>query len=238
MQSLDDARDDKNLEEELQSCRHFLVDSEIQKVGHSVFNFVINNLTARVIEEKLDRVLDNLKCTAKLNLALGFIRKNFEDEQFRYFYPHETNALLEQSKFVSNKDDMAKLKEIVKKTNVIESNTEERSDTKWRFSTLTNLTLFAALMRDIPIGCKDAVPPESFLRNHTVNCLTYDHNTKKSYKDKLCLQSALALHLHGNDKRLEEGTPKLFNLFFSTVQTLTLQISKKFAWLIFHLWKI
>ena len=46
--------DDQRLGEELQSCRHFLGDSEIQKGRHSVFNFAANNLTAQVIEEKLD----------------------------------------------------------------------------------------------------------------------------------------------------------------------------------------
>ena len=83
MQSLADAGDDKILEEELQSFRHFLVDSEIQKGRHSVFNFVVNNLTAHYIEEKVDRVLDNSKCAARLNLALGFILKNVEDGKFR-----------------------------------------------------------------------------------------------------------------------------------------------------------
>ena len=63
------------------------------------------------------------------------------------------------------------------------------------------------------MGCKDAVLPESLLKNHTVNCLTYEQNIKKPYKDNLCLFRALALHLHGNDKRLEEETSKLFNLF-------------------------
>ena len=59
----------------------------------------------------------------------------------------------------------------------------------------------------------DAVVHESLLKNHTVNCLTYEQNTKKPYKDNLCLFKALALHLHGNDKRLEEETSKLFNHF-------------------------
>ena len=204
--------DDQSLREELQSCRHFLVDSEIQKGRHSVFNFAVNNLTAQFIEEKLDRVLDELKCVAKLNLAPGFILKNIEDGKFRYFHAHENNTLLEQSKLVSNKDNMATLKEISKKTDVIESCTKERSNTKWKFFKLTNLTIFAALLRDIPMGCKDVVLPESLLKNHTVNCLTYEQNTKKPYKDNLCLFRALALHLHGNE-RLEEETSKLFNLF-------------------------
>ena len=204
--------DDQSLREELQSCRDFLVDYEIQKGRHSVFNFAVNNLTAQVIEEKLDRVLDKLKYVAKLNLALGFILKNIEDGKFRFFYAHENNTLLEQSKLVSNKDDMTKLKEILKKTDVIESCTKERSNTKWRFFKLTNLTIFAALLRDIPMGCKDAVLPESLLKNHTVNCLTFEKNTRKPYNDNLCLFRALALHLHGNE-RLEEETSKLFNLF-------------------------
>ena len=59
--------DDQGLREEIHSCKHFLVDSELQKGRHSVFNFAVNNLTAQVIEEKLDRVLDKLKCVAKLN---------------------------------------------------------------------------------------------------------------------------------------------------------------------------
>ena len=204
--------EDQSLREELQSCRHFLVDSEVQKGRHSVFNFAVNNLTAQVIEEKLDRFLDKLKCVAKLNLALGFILKNIEGRKFRYFYAHGNNTLLEQSKLLSNKDDMTKLKEILKKTDVIESCTKERSNTKRRFFKLTNLTIFAALLRDIPMGCKDAVLPESLLRNHSIYCLTFERNTRQPYKDNLCLFRAFALHLYGNE-RLEEETSKLFNLF-------------------------
>ena len=182
--------DDQSLREELQSCRHFLVDSEIQKGRHSVFNFPVNNLTAQVIEPKLDRVLDEPKFVAKLNLALGFILMNVDDGKFRYFYAHENNTLLEQSKLVSNEDDMAKMKKILKKTDVIESCTNETSNTKWRFFQLTNLTIFAALLRDIPLGCKDAVLPESLLRNPSVNCLTYEQNTKKNIQGQsLSLQS-------------------------------------------------
>ena len=215
--------DDESLREELQSCRHFLVDSEIQKGRHCVINFAVNDLTAQVIEEKLDLVLDQLKCVAKLNLALGFILKNIEDGKFRYFYAHENNTLLEESKRVSNKDDMAKLREILKKTDVIESCTKERSNTKWMFFKLTNLTIFAALLKDIPMGCKDAVLLESLLRNLSINCLTYEQNSKKTDKENLCLFRALALHLLGNE-RLEEETSKLFNLFL--VNSTNLDLSK------------
>ena len=77
---------------------------------------------------------------------------------------------------------------------------------------LTNLTIFAALLRDKLMECKDAILPESLLKNHTVICLAYEQNTKKPYRDNLCLFRALALQLHGNE-RLEEETSKLFNIF-------------------------
>ena len=199
-----------------------------------MFNFVVNNLTDQVIEEKLDRVLDKLKCAANLNLDLGFFLRNIEDGKFRHFYAHENNTLLEQSNLVSNKDDMAKFKEILTKTDVVESCTKEKSNTKWRFFKLTNSTKFAALPRDIPMGCKVAVLPESLLKTHTVNCLTCEQNTKTPYEDNLCLFRALALHVHGKDKRLKEETSISFLL---TVLTLTLQSCKEFAWTLFHLLK-
>ena len=69
------------------------------------------------------------------------------------------------------------MKDILKKVDVIESCIKERFNTKWRFFKLTNLTVFAALVKDIPMGCKDAVLPESLLKNHTVGCLIYEQYT-------------------------------------------------------------
>ena len=132
-QSVVDAGDDKSLEEKLQSCRLNLVDSEIQKWRHSVFNFDFNSLTAQIIEGELDSLLNKLKCAAKPNLALGFVLRSIEDGKFRCFYAQENNTLLEHSKLVNYKDDIAKLKKILKKTEVIESCTKQRSNTKLPF---------------------------------------------------------------------------------------------------------
>ena len=95
-------------------------------------------------------------------------------------------------------------------------------NTKWRFSKLANLTVFAALLKDVPMGCKDPVLPEPLLpllRNDTTNCLTSE-NTRQPYKNNRCLFRALALHMHGN-QRLEEGTSKLFNLFSNKMDGLS-----------------
>ena len=161
-----------------------------------------------------------MKCAAKVNLVFGFPLKNIEYGGFRYVYAHENNTLLDRSKLVCTHDDLVQLKDFLNKTDVIESCGREKMNTKWRFYKLTNLAVFAALLKDVPMECKDAVLPEPLLKNHTINCLTFEENTRQPYNDNLCLFQALALHLPGT-QRLEEKTSKLFNFFISKTDGLS-----------------
>ena len=205
--------DDHSLREELRSCQHFLVDSELQRARRKVFNYAVETVNETIVKEKHDHFFNNLKYAAKVNLAFGFISKTIEDGGFRYFFSRENNTLLDRSKLVCTHDDLAKLKGFLNKTDVIESCSRERPNTKWRFYKLTNLTVFAALLKDVPMGCRNAILTEPLLKNHTINCVTYEENTRQPYKDNLCPFRAIALLLHGT-QRLEEETSKLFNLFF------------------------
>ena len=212
--------EDHSLREELRSCQHFLVDSELERARHKVFNYAVETLNETIVNEKLDQFFNNLKCAAKVNLAFGFILKNIEDGGFRYFYAHENSTLLDRSEPMCTHDDLAKLKDFFNQTDVIESCIRGRMNRKRRFYKLTNLTVFAALLKDVPMGCKNAVLPEPLLKKCTINCLTYEENTRQPYNDNLCLFRAIALQLHGS-QRLEEETSKLFNLFINKMDGLS-----------------
>ena len=123
--------------------------------------------------------------------------RNIEDAGFRCFFAHEIKTLLDRSKPVCTHDDVVKLKDFLNKTTVIESCSRERMTTKWGFYKFTNLTVFLGSLKDVPMGCKNAVLPEPLLKYHTINCLPYEKNTRQQYIDNLCLSRALALHLHG-----------------------------------------
>ena len=121
---------------------------------------------------------------------------------------------MERSKLVCTQADMTNLKDRMQKLDIVDICTPERSNTKGKFYKLTNLTIFASLLKDVPMSCKDTVLPEPLSKNRNVNCLTFERNTLQPYNDNLCLFRALALQLHGN-KRLEEETSKVFNLFLN-----------------------
>ena len=136
------------------------------------------------------------------------------------FLRTQKQFLLDRLKFVCTSDDLAKLEDLLNENDVIESCIGERRNTKWRFYNLTNSRVFAALLKNIPLCCKDAVLPQTLSNNHTVNSLTYGENTRQPYRDCLCLFRTFPHHLHGN-QRLEEKTPKIFNLFTSRMDGLT-----------------
>ena len=45
--------EDHSLREELRSCQHFLVDSELERVRHRVFNYVVETPNETIVNEKL-----------------------------------------------------------------------------------------------------------------------------------------------------------------------------------------
>ena len=96
-----------------------------------------------------------------------------------------------------------------------------RLNTKWRFYKLINLAVFAVFFKDVPMGCKDAVLPKPLLKNQTINCLTFEENTRQPYNNNLCIFRALALLLQGNQK-LQEEASKIVNLFINRMDGLSL----------------
>ena len=205
--------DGQSLREELESFKHFLTDTEMENGRHRVFNFAMSSFDIPLLN-KLDYVFKELKWAAKVKLAFGFLLINIEDGMCRYFYAHENNTIMERARLVCAQVDVTNLTDRMQKLDIVDLCTRERANTEWKFYRLTNLTIFASLLKDVPMGCRDTVLPEPLVNNHNVNCLTFERNTLQAYKDNLCLFRALALHLHGNEK-LELETSKIFNLFLN-----------------------
>ena len=178
---------------------------------HSVFNFAMSSFDMPLLNDKLDYVFKERKCAAKVYLAFRFLLKDVEDGSCRHFYAHENNTFMERLKLVCTQTDMTNLKNRMQKMDIVDICSRERSNTKWKFYKLTNLTVFASLLKEVPMGCKNTVLHEPLLQNHNVTCLTFERNTRQPYDENHCLFRALALNLHGNEK-LEEETFKNFNL--------------------------
>ena len=63
---------------------------------------------------------------------------------------------------------------------IVDICTRERANAKRKFYKLTILTVFAALLNDIPMGCKDSIQPELLLKDQNVDSLFFEKNIQES----------------------------------------------------------
>ena len=78
-------KDNEQLQQELNACQHFFRDTEMENGRHQVFNLKLSELDPHEINKKLKEVFEKLNCAAKVNLALGFILRNVDTDEYRYF---------------------------------------------------------------------------------------------------------------------------------------------------------
>ena len=175
--------DDAELKEELQACQHFLVNSELEKGRHRVFNFAMSSFDNSLIKNKLALVFKGLNCAAKVNLAFGLVFKNVEDGLCRCYYAHKNNTATERWKLLCTPDDNANLKKKLQKMDIVDLCTRERANTKRKFYKLINMTVFVALLKDLAMSCEDSVLPGLLLKYQNVNCLTFEKDTRKPFND-------------------------------------------------------
>ena len=229
----------RNLREKLQSCKHFLTDTEMENGSHRVFNFAILSFDISLLNDKLDFLFEELKCVPKVNFAFRFVLEKIEDGMCIFFYAHENSTIMESAKLLCTQADMTDLKHRMQEMDSVDICTRERVNTKWEFYKLTNIKIFASLLKIVPMGCKNRVLPEPFFRNHSVNCLDFERNTRQPYNHNLCLFRVLALLLHGTEKN-GGGVfvnRELFTISSLTVSNETFQNFRVFNRMNFQKWK-
>ena len=209
----EEGEDGENVKEEFKSCQYFLVVTEMENGRHKVFSFQKSKLDTRIINEKLEEIFNKLDFAAKMKLALGFVLQNIDYGVYRYFYANENNTLFEKSHLLCTNVDRITIQGKVEKIDIVEQCTQERQNRKWRFKLISNVTIFAALLKNIPMGCADCVLPEPLLRHTQVYCL-FSNKDKEPYKDHLCLFRSLAMYMNGHND-LDSHTSRYFTEFVS-----------------------
>ena len=97
---LENEEENDQLRDELNACRHFLADTEVENGRHKVFIFQLSKLDTSLVNGKLDHVFEKLDCAAKINVALRFMLRTIETGKYRYFYAHKKQSLTNLCCFV------------------------------------------------------------------------------------------------------------------------------------------
>ena len=133
----------------------------------------------------------------KLNISLGFIMTHIETGQYQYFYPARNQTLLDTPYRISQSSDVTTLLQLLKDKDILEHVQQQRPNTKWRLTHVTNVLYITYNLRHV-IG-SDVVLPEYLTKKKSITCFINNYNGIP-YKDNLCMFRALMFHKHKSYK--------------------------------------
>ena len=101
-----------------------------QKIGvlKDIINFPVYNLDDNELIKVLDTIKEKYR-RIKVNISLGFILRNREDDELKFFHPSNNNILFQLPLKIDN--DFKNLKDELLSTDWFEVVRQQRPSTKW-----------------------------------------------------------------------------------------------------------
>ena len=101
-----------------------------QKIGvlKDIINFPVYNLDDNELIKVLDTIKEKYR-RIKVNILLGFILRNREDDELKFFHPSNNNMLFQLPLKIDN--DFKNLKDELLNTDWFEVVRQQRPSTKW-----------------------------------------------------------------------------------------------------------
>ena len=101
-----------------------------QKIGvlKDIINFPVYNLDDNEVIKVLDTIKEKYR-RIKVNISLGFILRNREDDELKFFHPSNNNMLFQLPLKIDN--DFKNLKDDLLNTDWFEVVRQQRPSTKW-----------------------------------------------------------------------------------------------------------
>ena len=179
------------------------------KIRHT-YNFPTDNLSGGVGEilKHVTQIFEKETDSFKLNIAFGFVMRNKETGQLRYYVPYENVNLFPKPFAVTDSKSLLALKRKLTKLNPKEHLLNIRKNTKWEPLFFTNINYSVYLMAQ-RLGSTTIELPR-FVKNnkHLVNFVTDVHG--KEYNDNLCFFRSLAYSKH-KKRYLQKFVKQLLN---------------------------
>ena len=165
-----------------------------------LYNFLFCNIN---LENIHNQIISSQRSRFKINYSFGFVLRNLETHQMRFFHPSFGNAsVLPKSTLISDSADLHRFLEGVFDQDFYEL--VERPNTKWRIVHITNIVFYVNKLLDAPIGPKVELPAY-IVNNSGITALNTD--------DNFCFFRCLSVFRGSIVKDCELDTKQLFQCY-------------------------
>ena len=103
----------------------------------------------------VQHIFANQTTAFKINVSFGFMLRNVETGELRYYHSSQNNArFLDVPHLIRNEEDLERFLEELSRHDMLEFIRQQRPDTKWVVQLLTNVMFYVNKLIGHPIGPK------------------------------------------------------------------------------------
>ena len=179
-----------------------------------VYSFRLDEPTS--LDRLIKEVFRQQTAAFKMNVAFGFILRNTETGEVRFYYPSQNGFLFDEPVLIANQQDLDEFLEKLGGTDWREFVSRQKPNSKWQVSLICNAGLHIYKLTDQPIGRGKRLP--SFIvENRGIDALETNHQTGQLYEDNLCYFRCLARHKGYHLKNLERKAKQLHAQYLASL---------------------
>ena len=166
----------------------------------SIFNFCYNQNLTVLIRKIINQILQLQFHRFKINYSFGYILKNINDNELRYYHSSFNNSvMMETARLISNRQELIEFLNTLSEESFFEK--INRPDSKWKVVDIPNITFYINHLKDAPLGAPISLP-DYIKNNHGLRNVSAD--------DHLCFFRCLAVHQGADPRRCEKTAKNLF----------------------------
>ena len=135
------------------SIRTFYKKGKVQ----SIFNFCYNQNLTVLIRKIIHQILQLQFHRFKINYSFGYILKNINDNELRYYHSSFNNSvMMETARLISNRQELIEFLNTLSEESFFEK--INRPDSKWKVVDIPNITFYINHLKDAPLGVPISLP--------------------------------------------------------------------------------
>ena len=159
------------------------------------------------IRQILHAIFREQKTTFKINLAFGFVLRNINTGDIRYYYPSQNGYIFDKPVVITNEEELEALIESMASRDWKEEIRQQKPGSLWRIVTVCCVGIYIFKVLHVPVGRgggEDGILPPYLKENRGLDALERSLQTGKHYEDNLCYFRCLARNKGFHVKTLEK----------------------------------
>ena len=182
------------------SIRTFIRRGTVQ----NVFNFYFDRDFQDMVESIAVSIMKYRKNRFKINYGFGYVLKNIDTSQIRYYHVSNNNLMLDTAMLISTEAELINWLNTLTEQDFLAN--INRPDTKWRIVQITNVTFFVNKLIDTPLSAQCQLP----------DFITFNWGLANvSGAQNLSLFRCLAIFKWANPRYCERDAKDLFTVYCS-----------------------